>query len=109
VAETEAIIAEQTSADREHFLRCEDRKATNWLGLIKLPDGGEIPTTVKDISPSGAKLTVLRTSSLPDHFLFKVFGREFICAVQVVWLGRHPNHDAGPAFLKPIEPLRERN
>jgi hypothetical protein len=32
--------------------RREERRETNWIALIRLPDGTEIPTTVKDISPS---------------------------------------------------------
>ena len=65
--------------------RCEERRETNWIALIKLPDGTEIPTTVKDISPSGARLAVPRTYALPEQFMLKVVGRDFVCAVRLAW------------------------
>lgn len=65
--------------------RCEERKATNWIALIRLADGTEIPTTVKDISPSGARLAVPSSYALPEFFMFKVVGRNFVFAVQLVW------------------------
>ena len=68
-----------------HVDRREERRETNWIALIRLPDGSEIPTTVKDISPSGARLAVPSSYVLPKSFMFKVVGRDFICAVQLAW------------------------
>ncbi|MDN3571018.1 PilZ domain-containing protein [Methylobacterium longum] len=68
-----------------HFDRGEERRDTNWIALIRLPDGTEIPTTVRDISASGARLAVPISYVLPKSFMFKVIGRDFICAVQLVW------------------------
>jgi hypothetical protein len=65
--------------------RREERRETNWIALIRLPDGTEIPTTVKDISPSGARLAVPSSYALPKSFMFKVIGRDFVCAVQLAW------------------------
>lgn len=68
-----------------HVARREERRETNWIALIRLPDGTEIPTTVKDISPSGAQLAVPSSYTLPERFMFKVIGRDFVCAVQMAW------------------------
>lgn len=65
--------------------RREARRDVNWIGLIRLPDGSEIPTTVKDISQSGAKLAVPSSYVLPRRFMFKVIGQNFVCAVQLAW------------------------
>ncbi|GJE59110.1 hypothetical protein [Methylobacterium trifolii] len=63
----------------------EKRRETNWVAMIRLPDGSEIPTTVKGISPSSARLAVPSSYALPNRFLFKVAGRDFVCAVEMVW------------------------
>ena len=68
-----------------HVDRREERREPDWIALIRLPDGTEIPTTVKDISPSGARLTVPGSYTLPDQFMFKVVGRDFVCAVRLAW------------------------
>lgn len=68
-----------------HADRREERREPDWIALIRLPDGTEIPTTVKDISPSGARLTVPSSYTLPDQFMFKVVGRDFVCAVRLAW------------------------
>ncbi|MGX9984588.1 PilZ domain-containing protein [Methylobacterium fujisawaense] len=68
-----------------HVDRREERRETDWIALIRLPDGTEIPTTVKYISPSGARLTVPSSYTLPDQFMFEVVGRAFVCAVRLAW------------------------
>lgn len=66
-------------------IRREERKETNWIAKIRLFDGREIATTVKDISASGARLAVPESMALPERFMFRVVGRDFVCAVKVAW------------------------
>lgn len=63
----------------------EERREISWIALIRLQDGTEIPTIVKDISLSGAKLAVPESYALPERFMFKVIGRNFVCAVELAW------------------------
>jgi hypothetical protein len=65
--------------------RREERKETNWIAKIRLFDGQEIPTTVKDVSASGARLVVPEDMDLPERFMFRVIGRDFVCAVKLMW------------------------
>ncbi len=65
--------------------RREERKDTNWIAKIRLFDGQEIATTVKNVSPSGALLTVPEAMDLPERFMFRVIGRDFVCAVKLAW------------------------
>ncbi|MCJ2012704.1 PilZ domain-containing protein [Methylobacterium sp. J-076] len=65
--------------------RREERKETNWIAKIRLFDGREIATSVKDISASGARLSVPEGMELPERFMFRVIGRDFVCAVKVAW------------------------
>lgn len=65
--------------------RAEDRTETNWIAMIRLADGTEIPCTVKDVSKSGARLGVPSHCPLPDSFRFKVLGRDFVCSVRLAW------------------------
>lgn len=66
-------------------VRREERKETNWIAKIRLFDGREIATSVKDISASGARLAVPEGMDLPERFMFRVIGRDFVCAVKVAW------------------------
>lgn len=65
--------------------RREDRSATNWIALIRLFDGTEIPCTVKDISKSGAKLGVPAAYELPASFMLRIVGRDFVLRVILAW------------------------
>lgn len=65
--------------------RCEERASTNWIALVRLPDGTEIPCNVKDVSPSGARLGIPGTVPLPEMFMLKVVGRDFVCQVRLAW------------------------
>ena len=65
--------------------RVDERKDTNWIAMIRLLDGTEIPCNVRDISKSGAKLGVPESYILPKKFMFKVIGREFVCLVSLAW------------------------
>ncbi|GEO99729.1 PilZ domain-containing protein [Methylobacterium haplocladii] len=65
--------------------RAEERRDTNWIAMIHLADGTEIPCTVKDISKSGARLGVPSHCALPESFRFRVLGRDFLCSVKLAW------------------------
>lgn len=65
--------------------RREERLPTNWIAMIRLFDGTEIPCTVKDISKSGAKLGVPGSAALPPGFMLKVVGRDFVLRVTLAW------------------------
>ena len=65
--------------------RVDERKNTNWIAMIRLMDGTEIPCNVRDISKSGAKLGVPQSYILPKKFMFKVIGRDFVCLVSLAW------------------------
>lgn len=72
--------APQAQVDRR-----EERKDTNWIAVIRLLDGTEIACNVKDVSPSGARLGIPSTQELPDTFMMKVVGRDFVCLVRQAW------------------------
>lgn len=67
------------------FPRREERRSTNWIALIRLFDGTEIPCNVKDISKSGAKLGVPSSWDLPSAFMLKIVGRDFVMRVSLAW------------------------
>lgn len=67
------------------FDRCEDSHEMSWIAIIRLPGGTEIPTVAKDLSPSSARLAVPGSYDLPDRFMFKLIGRNFVCAAQLEW------------------------
>lgn len=89
--------------------RREPRTETNWIAMIRLDDGTEIPCTVKDVSKSGAKLGVPDTVALPASFRLRVLGYEFLFLVRLVWrqanaagvrierFGKRPADDGKPA------------
>src|SRR5687767_6978400 len=78
-------IAEQAPSFGERPTRNE----TNWIGMIRTPEGMEIPCTVKDVSKTGAKVGVPASYSLPDSFMLKVVGMDFICRVKLAWRRGH--------------------
>lgn len=65
--------------------RAEERRETNWIAVIQLTDGTEIPCTLKDVSKSGAKLGVPGSCPLPETFRFRVIGRDFVCSAKLAW------------------------
>lgn len=75
----------ETGESQEPVLRREDRNSTNWIANIRLPDGREIPCTVKDVSKSGAKLGIPSYHALPPSFLLRIIGRDFVCMVKLAW------------------------
>lgn len=78
-AETEQSTPGQTIARRE------ERSQTNWIATIRLRDNTEIPCTVKDVSKSGAKIGVPGSQTLPDVFMLRIIGRDFLCLVRLAW------------------------
>lgn len=81
------LMSDDASAEGEAFLtaRREERTATNWIALIRLFDGTEIPCNVKDISKSGAKLGVPEAYALPSAFMLRILGRDFVLRVNLAW------------------------
>lgn len=61
------------------------RKETNWIALIRTPAGVEFPCTVKDISATGAKIGLPASYELPERFMLKVVGKDFVCRVKLAW------------------------
>lgn len=58
------------------------RNKTDWLGLIRTPDGHENPCTVEDVPNTGAKIAVPASYALPDSFMLKVVGKDFVVRVK---------------------------
>lgn len=77
---SESGEASQALVDRR-----EQRKETNWIAVIRLLDGTEIACNVKDVSPSGARLGIPSAQELPETFMMKVVGRDFVCLVRLAW------------------------
>ena len=65
------------------------RNETDWIGLIRTLEGVEIPCTVKDVSKTGAKIGVPASYELPDNFMLKVVGKNFVCRVRLAWRRGH--------------------
>lgn len=65
--------------------RREDRTPTNWIAKIRLHDGTEIPCNVKDVSKSGAKVGIPAYQELPETFMLRIIGRDFVCLVRLAW------------------------
>ena len=53
--------------------------------MIRLPDGTEIPCNVKDVSKSGAKVGIPAYHVLPETFMLRIIGRDFVCLVRLAW------------------------
>lgn len=70
--------------DAAYAVRAE-RKATNWIAIIRTADGTEIRFNVKDVSSSGARLGVPAQYDLPTTFMLKVVCRDFVCRVRTAW------------------------
>jgi len=74
------------SADNAaQMARREARSDTNWIATIRFRDGTELPCTVKDVSKSGAKIGVPASCALPDVFMLRIIGRDFLCLVRLAW------------------------
>jgi len=75
----------QQSTPARTVPRREERSPTNWIATIRLRDGTEIPCTVKDVSKSGAKIGVASAQVLPEVFMLRIIGRDFLCLVRMAW------------------------
>jgi hypothetical protein len=75
----------QQSTPAQTVPRREERSPTNWIATIRLRDGTEIPCTVKDVSKSGAKIGVASAQVLPEVFMLRIIGRDFLCLVRMAW------------------------
>lgn len=73
----------------ESIQRREDRTEVSWIAVIRLPDGGEIPCSVKDVSTAGMKVCVPEEQPLPDAFMLKILGRELVFRVRKAWRRQH--------------------
>ncbi|KQQ27209.1 hypothetical protein ASF53_20165 [Methylobacterium sp. Leaf123] len=82
-----ALTTDDAAAQVEAALiaRREERTSTNWIALIRLFDGTEIPCNIKDISKSGAKLGVPAAYELPAAFMIRIIGRDFVLRVNLAW------------------------
>lgn len=70
--------------------RREERTAVNWIALIRLTDGTEIPCSVKDVSKAGMKVCVPQEQVLPHLLTLKIVGRDLVFLVEQAW--RHQHH-----------------
>ena len=61
------------------------RNDTNLIATIRTFDGTEFPCTVKDISKTGARIGLPSSYQLPDSFMLKVIGKDFVCRVSLAW------------------------
>lgn len=75
----------EQSTPGQTVARREERSPTNWIATIRLRDNTEIPCTVKDVSKSGAKIGVPSSQVLPDVFMLRIIGRDFLCLVRLAW------------------------
>lgn len=71
------------------FAERAPRNETNWIGVIRTLEGVEIPCTVKDVSKTGARIGMPASYELPDSFMLKVVGKDFVCRVRLAWRRGH--------------------
>ncbi len=69
--------------------RREDRKDVDWIAVIRLHDGTDLPCSVKDVSPSGLRICVPENQDLPETFMVKVVGIPLVFAVRRTWRRKH--------------------
>jgi hypothetical protein len=79
----------RAEGDAPSFGERAPRNETNWIGLIRTSEGTEIPCTVKDVSKTGAKIGVPASYELPERFMLKVVGKDFVCRVKLAWRRGH--------------------
>ena len=71
----------QTAQNR----RDNDRRGVMIPATITCPDGLEIPCILRDMSESGAKLSISQRHRLPEAFTLRVPGREHTYPVRRMW------------------------
>ena len=69
--------------------RREERREVNWISVIRLADGSDLPCTVKDVSASGLKICVAAEHELPETFMIRVVGRQLVFRVRKAWRRQH--------------------
>jgi hypothetical protein len=79
------VLEHEVTEEDQLVKRREERNPTNWIATIRLRDGTEIPCNVKDVSKSGAKIGVPAREALPETFLLRIIGRDFLCQVRLAW------------------------
>ncbi|UYW25888.1 PilZ domain-containing protein [Methylorubrum extorquens] len=77
--------------------RASERTDVNWISIIRLPSGAEIPCSIKDVSSSGMKVVLPSDVAIPDTFNMRVVGRDLIFNVQMAW---RRGHFVGLTILK---------
>ncbi|MGW9822299.1 hypothetical protein ACUXK4_004894 [Methylorubrum extorquens] len=77
--------------------RAFERTDVNWISIIRLPDGQEIPCSIKDVSWLGMKVALSSEVTIPDAFNIRVVGRDLIFNVQQAW---RRGHFVGLTILK---------
>lgn len=65
--------------------RREQRIEREWIGTVRLQNGTEFGCTVKDVSRSGARLGLPENIDLPEGFMLRVLGFDFVCQVKLAW------------------------
>ena len=65
--------------------RRDERFETSWLVVIALPGKGKLQVTARDVSLSGARLSVPESVELPETFAFRIVGKDFIVQARKVW------------------------
>lgn len=78
-ANSQPVTGEASFGEREA------RAETNWIGVIRTSEGIEIPCTVKDVSKTGARIGVPASYHLPENFMLRVLGKDFVCKVAMAW------------------------
>lgn len=61
------------------------RRETMRLAKVILEDGETLPCVIRDLSLSGAKLSVARRHSLPREFLLSMTERDLTVPVRMAW------------------------
>lgn len=67
----------------------EARTEVDWIAVLRLADGTEIPCSVKDVSSTGMKVSVSAGQALPDTFSLKIVGRNLVFRVKQAWRRQH--------------------
>ena len=73
----------------EIIQRREARTDVDWIAVIRLADGAEVPCSVKDGSSTGMKVCVSADLTLPETFTLKIVGRNLVFRVKRTWRRQH--------------------
>ena len=98
-------FAPQPETDRTPVARGEERRETDWIALIHLPDTAEIPCELLNVSSSGARIGIPRRYPLPARFVFQVIEQDLACLARLVWR----RADAAGVRIERVGPAAELN